>query len=213
MKHRSPDEAKKILKWLRWADNDYIAARLLLEKDLITQGVILANTAIEKYLKSLLVLLGKEWPKGSKGHNTNKLFNLVSRDIKGISLNKEFINLLHKAYKLRYPDTLKPGYNIVLSKYKILVELDYSVFEIRKGFKFTSNNPNSITSFDQLKNSPQLTNNNCYYGSSNRAEVFQQKTKNYELRVLKNNNIMEVTYEPIEMPDNGKFLGVALKPR
>src|SRR5258708_19351906 len=39
--------------WMKWADSDYLAARYLLLGKMVVQGSILANTAIEKYLKAL----------------------------------------------------------------------------------------------------------------------------------------------------------------
>lgn len=42
-----------MLRWLEWAGNDYIAARLLFLNNLLVQGSGLSNTTIEKYLKTL----------------------------------------------------------------------------------------------------------------------------------------------------------------
>jgi hypothetical protein len=39
---------------------DYIGARFLLNNKFIIQGLTLASTALEKYLKSLIVLTSKE---------------------------------------------------------------------------------------------------------------------------------------------------------
>ena len=39
--------------WIKWADSDYLAARCLLLGRMVVQGCVLANTAIEKYLKAL----------------------------------------------------------------------------------------------------------------------------------------------------------------
>mgnify|MGYP005863918159 CR=1 FL=1 len=48
--------------WLGFADGDYIAARSLLRRSLIVQGAIFANTAVEKYLKTVLLVEGKQIP-------------------------------------------------------------------------------------------------------------------------------------------------------
>ena len=50
---QSGKDAEKTLMWLRWADTDYLAARLTLPAGLLVQGAALSDTAIEKYLKSL----------------------------------------------------------------------------------------------------------------------------------------------------------------
>src|ERR1700690_1905024 len=47
----------QIFHWLKWADSDYLAARILLLGRLVVNGAALANTAIEKYLKALSVNL------------------------------------------------------------------------------------------------------------------------------------------------------------
>ncbi|HUX65780.1 MAG TPA: hypothetical protein VMV42_01405 [archaeon] len=52
--HTEGDRARLVLEWLSWADNDYIAARLLLRRRLLSQGAALANTALEKYFKALV---------------------------------------------------------------------------------------------------------------------------------------------------------------
>lgn len=44
-------ENDSVANWLRWADNDYIAARQLLLDNLLVQGAALADTAIEKYFE------------------------------------------------------------------------------------------------------------------------------------------------------------------
>jgi hypothetical protein len=54
--HSQGEQAKNCLEWVDLADNEYIAARLMLLNDLLVQGSVLSNTTIEKYLKSLFVL-------------------------------------------------------------------------------------------------------------------------------------------------------------
>ena len=46
-------QAETTLRWIRWADADYLGARLLLLQGLLVQGAALANTALEKYLKAV----------------------------------------------------------------------------------------------------------------------------------------------------------------
>ncbi|HEY1757857.1 MAG TPA: hypothetical protein VGG72_20980 [Bryobacteraceae bacterium] len=46
--------ALEVVQWLNWADQDYLAARSLLARAFLLQGAILANTAIEKYIKAVL---------------------------------------------------------------------------------------------------------------------------------------------------------------
>ena len=119
-----------------WANNEYIASRLLLLNDALVQGSGLSNTTIEKYLKALFVLLGLEIPKGFKGHNICNLYDKIKKKGIELKINEEYLALLVKAYRLRYFDNLEPGFNIALNRTKLLVELDHTVYEIRKGFNF-----------------------------------------------------------------------------
>src|SRR5258708_7058205 len=104
--------AQDAAQWLRWADQDYLAARNLLLHGLIVQGCGLATTAVEKYLKTVLLMKGIGFPRGNRGHNVVLLYEkLVSAGV-GLGLNLEFLTLLVKAYGLRYADDLKTGFNI-----------------------------------------------------------------------------------------------------
>lgn len=120
------DQALKILHWLTWADNDYLAARKLLLDGLLVQAASLANTSIEKYLKALLVFQNK---KVVRGHNPLAIYKEVKK-CSTLQLDEAFLGLLEKAYAMRYPDDLEEGYNIVLSQTLILDALDQTVKSI-----------------------------------------------------------------------------------
>jgi len=51
----APVHGAQVAQWLAWADEDYLAARALLLRGFVLQGTILANTAVEKYLKTALL--------------------------------------------------------------------------------------------------------------------------------------------------------------
>lgn len=212
--HSEGKQAKKSLQWINWADNEYIASRQLLLANALVQGSGLSNTAIEKYLKALFVLLGLEIPKGFKGHNVCDLYDEIKK--KGIKLriSEEYLTLLFKSYRLRYPDDLEPGFNIALDRTKLLVELDYTVYEIRKGFDFQSADKKIITRINQLqeKKDPILLNKNCYFGNYNRTNLFEEDCFCYELRVLRKDSILEVSYFTTGIDDDGKFNLEGLKP-
>ena len=83
---------------------DYIAARFLLNNQLVIQGLTLASTAIEKYLKAIIVLHVKE---NDKYHyhfdNFTKLKAILSKSYKDVTTDFDpvFIAILEKAYKSR----------------------------------------------------------------------------------------------------------------
>jgi HEPN domain-containing protein len=204
-----------VRRWLDWADNDYIAARRLLLSDLLVQGSGLSNTAIEKYLKTLFVALNLKFPRGYEGHNICTLYEKLKAE-KGLDLeiNEEYLALLFKSYPLRYPDDLKTGFNIVLCRTKLLVELDHTVYEIRKGISFENAGKTIDTSIETLqkRGDPALLDKNCYFGNYDRATIFKEISPCYELRVFKDDVLVEtfMSHEGIE--DNGKFDVEALKP-
>jgi len=208
------EQAKKALRWISWADNDYIAARQLLLTDLLVQGSSLSNTSIEKYLKALFTLLGLKIPKGKKGHDICNLYDEIKK--KGLKLNvsEEYLALLYKSYPLRYPDELKLGFNIALNRTKLLCELDHTVYEIRKGFDFKTANKKVTTKIEHLqeKKDPILLNKNCYFGKYDRAVLFEEESSCYELRILGQDDILEVSYITKRILDDGRFDAEALKP-
>ena len=198
------NSAEKIIDWLRWADDDYIAARQLLLGDLLVQGAGLSNTAIEKYLKTIL------WtkdPPAPKGHDLVWLFERLKK--KGIVLNlrKNYLALLFKLYRLRYPDELEKGFGVAIDRTRMLTELDRSVFEIRKGFEIVGPFGRLGSTIEELlaKRDDRLLNRNCYFGEAMRADLFAETCPRYALRVLQPRQLVWATYETYGVPDEPNF--------
>jgi HEPN domain-containing protein len=209
----SGQKATQVLQWLGWADKDYISARTLLLEGHLIQGMVLSNTAVEKYFKAVCFLAGLRFPKSC--HDVPELHRIIrSQEIKP-NLNTDYLSLLKKAYELRYPDNLSPGYNICLGQAKLLTELDHSVFEIRKGFDIRKANAESIETrlSHMLKTQDKaLMDSNSAFGDAKRDDIFREKNGFYELRVLPGGIIMEAEYQSTEAKDDGVFDEVALKP-
>jgi HEPN domain-containing protein len=204
--------AEEAARWLAWADKDYISARVLLLRDLLVQGTTLSNTAVEKYFKTVCLLANAVFP---RVHEVSKLAGIVRSAGVNLNLNQGYLSLLSKAYKLRYPDDLKPGYNIVLSQPKLLTELDFTAFEIRKGFGFQRSSGKQVqTYFDNLiaRQDSALLDLNIAFSQARRDEVFGEKNKCYELRILPNGTCMEAEYATTGIVDDRKFDEVGLKP-
>ncbi len=169
---------------------------------------------MQKYLKTVLLMKSIGFPRGNRGHNVVLLYEkLVSAGI-GLGLNLEFLALLVKAYGLRYPDDLKPGFNIVLEQTKIIAELDTTVHTIRKGFQFQQQNVNRPTTLEALAGAKndQLLDRNCVFGTASRRDLFAGPTHVYELRILPNGATLEATYEAQGIADDGRFDTEALRP-
>jgi HEPN domain-containing protein len=198
------DVGLAVVNWLRWADDDYVAARRLLLDDLLVQGAALSNTAIEKYFKTILLI--KELSL-SKNHDVPKLFGMLKRQGVEIPLNENYLCLLYKAYKLRYPDELRPGFNIAIDRTRLLTELDFSVFTIRQRYKVSGPFGAISSTVDQMQASEdsRLLEKNCYYGRQDRLAVFAENASRYCMRVLAPGFIVQATYKTKGVPDTHKF--------
>ena len=198
--------------WLGWADNDYLAARSLLLDHFIVQGAILSNTAIEKYLKTVSLVEGEALP---RVHDVPKLYEILTNGKKDLGINEAYLNLLSKCYEMRYPDDLKTGFNIALVETRMLVELDFTVYQIRKVFRFQSAGKPAKTRIDSLLESKDdnLLRDNCYFGTTDRKGLFGRGTHCYEMRVIKRSQVLEATYQKTGVDDDGKFDLIGLRPK
>jgi hypothetical protein len=191
--------------WVGWADQDYLAARILLLSGLVVQGAALACTAIEKYLKAVCTLSGI--PCEGAGHDVSKLNGMLHHRDVTLGLNAEFLQLLNKAYKLRYPDELTTGFNVALNSIAILTETDLTVRKIRAGFSFKQNGKAVTTKLENAINSRpvDLLTKNCAIGGVSKAELFAQPSRCYDLRVLPNEVVMEASYIVERLLDDQNF--------
>lgn len=197
--------------WVSWADKDYISSRSLLLAGFLAQGCGLANTALEKYLKAIFTVRNLDVP---RTHDIDSLNSRLVQNGVTLGLNQDFLRLLVKAYKLRYPDDLRSGFNISLVKAKVLTELDTTVFKIRKGFDIRRGGQQLTTVLDSFVKSDdaRLIELICAFGVTDRAEIFARPTTCYETRVLADGNILEAYYEAGPIPDDSNFLGEGLNP-
>jgi len=109
---------------------DYIAARFLLNNDFIVQGLTLASTAVEKYLKALIVLTLK----GKERYNyhfdrLSKLTEILEKNYYDVTKKFDpfFLSILEEAYKIRYYDTLKGPVKIGFYLNQFIGELDSTI--------------------------------------------------------------------------------------
>jgi HEPN domain-containing protein len=196
MSMASAAPAERILLWLGWADKDYLAARRLLLNAYLSQGAALANTAVEKYLKTLYMIIGRKAP---RSHDIVALYESVLEDFGNLQeLNVTFLKVLRNVYRLRYPDDLEVGFSVSLAQPKVLTELDRTVHHIRKGFAFrkVSGEPvESILDWMIKRNDTDLLDANCYFGSVQRVEVFEKLCNCFEMRVVEPDRILEAYYQ------------------
>lgn len=112
------------------AYRDYIAARFLLKNGFTLQGLTLASSAVEKYLKVLLILNGKS--KNEINVHLNRLPQLQQAlascyyDITQ-KIDLRFLTILGKVYGIRYYDDVKTPVSFGFFINQFIGELDYVV--------------------------------------------------------------------------------------
>jgi HEPN domain-containing protein len=189
--------------WVGWADQDYVGARILLLTGFVVQGAVLACTAVEKYLKAVCTLSGV--PFEGVGHDVPKLNGLLHHKIIPLHLNVKFLRFLNKAYKLRYPDELAPGFNVALNSIAILIELDTTVHVIRAGFTFKRNGNSVTTKLEEsLKNHTQeLLTKNCALAGADKKQMYAEPSWAYDL--MPDGTVMEASYVVSRLLDEDNF--------
>jgi HEPN domain-containing protein len=179
------EKAKEIARWIRWGDSDYLAARLLFMINLILQATTLSTTAIEKYVKAVCCFYNVKVPRGAKGHDVREIYSAIkAASTNKLSLNEEYLSLLTKTYRARYPDDLESGFCIALSSAKMLAQLDRSVLEITARFRPDSSDPNARMALDhalQIKD-PRFLDANVAIDPSKAGELFGNPSWCFEIR-------------------------------
>jgi HEPN domain-containing protein len=109
---------------------DYIAARFLLNNQFIIQGLTLASTAVEKYLKSLLLfnLNEREWY-NYHFDRIEKLQDLLDKHYFDVTeeFDPVFLSILERAFKIRYYDGLKQPMEFGFYLNQFIGELDNTI--------------------------------------------------------------------------------------
>ena len=165
--------------------NDYIAARHLINNKYILQGVTLASTAVEKYLKVILVSQGKT--KRDIGVHLDKIDKLKRQLDECYTdftdkIDERFLEILGKAYQARYYDDITMPITIGFFINQFLCELDYtiSLFEnvIFKEIKDEKGNQvlTFYKKFVQEKNQDLILNNYLFSGMTKKD--FMEQTDN-----------------------------------
>jgi hypothetical protein len=122
-------------------------------------------------------------------------------------IKDQYLELLVKLYKERYPQDLPIGFKYAVNRTKLLSELDYTVNELRKGFSIRTATDQLETLLDRLlaKRDPDLLEKNCYFGSADRTLLFAEDTFCVEVIVLPNGRSMRIEYIARGVPDDGNF--------
>jgi hypothetical protein len=188
---------------------DYVGARFLLNNELLVQGVTLASTAVEKYLKVLLLVLG--FKRKLHMEDWKEIKNLLTKN--GIEIFSEldhnFIQLLSKVYKLRYYDKVQNQVNYSFIKWQVLAELDFTVgiIEERTSFKYS----NDVTWESPYKMAVRTKDDkvfceNYYLNGLSKKEYMEREGKAIVVNI--DQNLEEIVIEgPLKVQEySGKIL-------
>lgn len=197
--------ATKTLNYLGLALDDYRAARLLIRQGLLTQGVALAATAVEKELKALLAIHDVY----TKKHLDPGLVTLACKHSPELSgaLEIDFIRFLGKAYDVRYAAADREGFNIVINQHRTLILLDITMLTIDSGFRPTLDAQPSETPLQAaIKGKDTLvTEDNLPLGFVTQSEINTRNNKMFELRVGKKLQVLTAKYETEGLNVIGQF--------
>jgi len=181
-KIKQPSEFSDSNRWslLNYSTHDYIASRTLLLNNQAGPGTIMAITAMEKLLKTLLLMLNEAIDVGGTGHRLEPMIDRIKAiDPSFINIDQEiFLKHIDKAYKIRYPDKVDPSFRIFLPSLKILEYLDMTYCQLIEKSPLNSISPGGRMLDMYLNGSmgkDKLCNCNSYYNPSLRGELYKRR--------------------------------------
>lgn len=194
----------RCLSFLSIAFDDYVAARLLLRNRLLAQGVGLASTSVEKYIKAILALK-KQYPK--KLHLEKKLVSMLAQHHKHLydSLDHDFLEFLSRGYRLRYAATESQGFSLVINQYRTLYALDRTIKEIDTGFIFKNSSITSPFRTAILEKDTRIFEDNLPLNLVSEAEFKNKINHIQEIKVGTKLNVVAVHYDTEGVNMSGIF--------
>ena len=201
------ERVRELRGFLGLAFRDYLAARVLLNADLLLQGAVLASTCIEKYFKAILAFHG-----GSRrGHLSTALARAVSNCDRGLmsSLSPAFLSFLQKCYRLRYLDDIEPSFSLTISAREVLAELDCIVAHIESKITLSRQDGQALLRRYHemaLQRDARLLSNNLALTGPDKGEFLGKPDIVYEMRLDERRGLMEAEYRIRKSPTDGDFL-------
>lgn len=217
------DRTNLVLGLLRTAYNDYIAARVLLNRNYTLQGVILASTAVEKYLKTVIAMHS-----GKVSYVHMDQFEVLKAEFMeteyGVLFEKVdpiFLDILVKGYRYRYYNNIKEPSTLGFFKNQFLGELDGMIELFERLFilkKVKDGKEEAILSplkmdYNVNKN-PDLSENNWVTTPEKDKKAFMENNCVGFAVYLQPDNIYEeihVSSKPIFIPYEGKMIQITIK--
>jgi len=158
---------------------DYSAARFLLNNHFIIQGLTLASTAVEKYLKAVIVFNLEKRERYNyhfdRFEQLKKLLAKVNSDVTQ-EFDPVFVSILEKAFKIRYYDKIKEPIFMGFYINQFIGELDYTIDFLEKFIADTQNGGRSISAYNRAvkDNDPHLYENNFILKNVNKKDFMEK---------------------------------------
>jgi HEPN domain-containing protein len=160
---------------------DYIAARFLLNNEFVIQGLTLASTAVEKYLKAIIELTSKkkEWYNFHLDR-IEELQGLLTKNYRDITQDFDpvFLDILVKIYKIRYYDNIKEPILIGFYLNQFIGTLDETIHSLEKLVEDKTPYKRAVENKD-----PHLYKNNFILNKKDRKEFMEKPDTGFAVRI------------------------------
>ncbi|WP_422082018.1 hypothetical protein [Ulvibacterium sp.] len=158
---------------------DYIAARFLLNNHLIIQGLTLASTSVEKYLKAIIVFNLKHREKYHYHFDRfEKLKNLLAKVNNDVitEFDPVFLEILENAFKIRYYDRIERPIFMGFYLNQFIGELDYTIDFMERFIANSQNGGESMSAYNRaIKNNDlHLYENNFVLSKENKKDFMEK---------------------------------------
>jgi HEPN domain-containing protein len=167
---------------------DYIAARFLLNNHFIVQGLTLASTAVEKYLKAVIVFNLEEKERYNYHFDRFRLLkNLLTKVNNDVTegFDPVFLAILENAFKIRYYDKIEKPIFMGFYINQFIGELDYTIDFIEKFISTTQSGGQSITVYSKAvkNNDPHLYKNNYILKKANKKDFMEKPDVGFSIYI------------------------------
>ncbi|OXG05070.1 hypothetical protein BC749_10959 [Flavobacterium araucananum] len=167
---------------------DYIAARFLLNNHFIVQGLTLASTAVEKYLKAVIVFNLEERERYNF-HFDRFIYlkNLLSRVNQDVTegFDPLFLEILGDAFKIRYYDKIESPIYMGFYINQFIGELDWTIDFIENFIAKTQSGGQSISPYTKAVQSrdPHLYTNNFVLHKENKKDFMEKPDVGFSIYI------------------------------
>jgi|SRR5688572_3506600 len=167
---------------------DYIGARFLLNNHLIIQGLTLASTSVEKYLKALIVFNLKQrenyYYHFDRFEKLKNLLAKVNNDVT-VEFDPVFLEILENAFKIRYYDRIERPIFMGFYINQFIGELDYTIDFIERFIANTENGGESMSAYNRAirNNASHLYENNFILSKENKKDFMEKPDVGFSIHI------------------------------